>query len=173
MPLAVTHVLLAIILVDLYRDYITKNKDYFSLHTVLIAGIAGLLPDIDIPISWFLGLFGVSFEFLKHGGITHTPFFALIFLIPAFILIKLDKQKLSRYFFVITFGILLHLFLDFLLGGGASEGIALFWPFATVSFKIQLLSKFGLSNIPAALDALILIVWLYHEEVKHKIIDFI
>ena len=56
MPLAVTHVLLTIIMVDLYRDYITKHKGYFTLHTVFIAGFAGLLPDIDIPLNWILNM---------------------------------------------------------------------------------------------------------------------
>lgn len=49
MPLAVTHVLLTIIAVDLFRDYFLKNKRYFTIHTVFIAGIAGLLPDMDLP----------------------------------------------------------------------------------------------------------------------------
>ena len=79
MPLAVTHVLLTIILVDLFRDYFTKHKKYFTLHTIFIAGVAGLLPDIDIPINWLLNSLGYSFDILKHGVITHTAFFGLIF----------------------------------------------------------------------------------------------
>lgn len=169
MPLAVTHVILIIILVDLYRDYITKHKRYFSLHTVFIAGLAGLLPDIDIPLNW---LFNYSFDFFKHGGITHTPLFGLIFLIPAFYFLRKEKHKRAMYFFVICFGILFHLFLDFLLGGGSREGIMFFWPLSIESFKIHLFSKIGLSNIPAAVDALILLGWLYHEEIRHKIKDF-
>lgn len=173
MPLAVTHVLLTIILVDLYRDYFTKHKKYFTLHTLLIAGIAGLLPDIDVPISWLLNTFGYSFEILKHGGIFHTSIFALIFFIPAFIFLKKEKHKTAMIFFVITFGILFHLFLDYLLGGGLYEGIMWLWPLSANTFKIHLLNKIGLSNIPATLDAIILLIWLWHEEVKHKISDFI
>jgi len=173
MPLAVTHVLLTIIFVDLYRDYFAKHRKYFTLHTILIAGIAGLLPDIDVPVNWLLSIFGYSSQLLAHGGITHTPLFALIFLIPAFIFLKKKKHKTAMLFFVITFGILFHLFLDYLLGGGAYEGIKWFWPFYADAFKIHLLPKIGLSNIPAALDAVILLVWLWHEEAKHKISDFI
>ena len=66
--------------------------------------------------------------------------------------------------------ILFHLFLDYLLGGGGWEGIMWFWPLSASTYKIQLLAKMGLSNIPAALDALILLVWLAHEEIRHKII---
>ena len=82
MPLAVTHVILTIILVDLYRDYFAKHKKYFTIHTLFIAGFAGLLPDIDIPLNWLLSIFGIS---ILHRTITHTPLFAVIFLVPAFI----------------------------------------------------------------------------------------
>lgn len=173
MPLAVTHVLLTILIVDLYRDYLAKHKKYFSLHTILIAGVAGLLPDIDVPINWALNLFGYSFGLLQHGGITHTAFFGLIFLIPALIFLKKGKHKMAMYFFVIAFGALFHIFLDYLLGGGVWEGIMWLWPLSTAAYKIHLLIKMGLYNIPAALDALILVAWLWHEEVKHKISDFI
>src|SRR3989338_3460613 len=169
MPLVVTHVLLTVILVDLYRDYVTKHKKYFSLHTILIGGIAGLLPDIDIPINWILNFFGYSFSLLRHGGVTHTAFFGLIFLIAAFILLKKKKHKMAAYFFVITFGILFHLFLDYLLGGGSWEGIMWFWPLSSQAFKIHLLRYFNLINLPAGIDAVILLAWLWHEEKKHRI----
>lgn len=172
MPLAVTHVLLTIILVDLYRDYLANHKKYFSLHTVVIAGLAGLIPDIDIPISWILNSLGFSIKLLEHGGITHTPLFGLLFLIPAFIYLKKEHHKKAMYFFVITFGILLHIFLDFVFGGGDVHGIMLFWPISESAFKIHLLTKFGISILPAAVDAVILLLWIWHEEAKHKISDF-
>ncbi len=174
MPLAVTHVLLTIILVDLFRDYvIKKHKKYLTLHTILIAGIAGLLPDIDIPINWILGLFGKSFGIMQHGGLTHTPFFALIFLIPGIILWKKKKHKISFYFFVITFGIIFHILLDYLFGGGAYEGIMWLLPLSTQAFKLHLLRNLAITNLPASIDAVILLLWLWHEEIKHKISDFI
>ncbi len=169
MPLAVTHVLLTIILVDLYRDYVAKHRRFFTLHTLVIAGIAGLLPDIDIPINWLLSIFGAS---LAHGTITHAFMFGLIFLIPAFVFLRKGKHKTAMYFFVICFGMLFHIFLDFFLGGGTWEGIMWLWPLSTQVFKIHLLSKIGLENIPAAIDALVLLGWLWHEEIKHKIKDF-
>ena len=173
MPLAVTHVLLTIIIVDLYRDYVTRHKKYFSLHTIMIAGVAGLLPDIDIPLSWILDYLGIQIELLQHGGIAHTPFFGLIFLIPAFILHSRKKYKESAYFFVLCFGILLHLFLDIVIGGGGHNGIMLFWPLLGNGYYLGIVSSAGLANLPAALDAIILILWLWHEEKKHKIKDFI
>ncbi|MBI2102088.1 metal-dependent hydrolase [Candidatus Woesearchaeota archaeon] len=170
MPLAVTHVLLTIIVVDLYRDYVAKHKKYFTLHTVFIAGFAGLLPDIDIPLNWLLNFFGLS---IAHGTITHTPLFGLIFLIPGFILWHHKKHRAGMYFFVACFGVLFHLFLDYFLGGGYYEGVMIFYPFLDTTFKLHLLNKLSIPNIPAAVDSIILLLWLWHEEIKHKISDFI
>ncbi len=174
MPLAVTHVLSTIIVVDLYRDYVARHKKYFTLHTVLIAGIAGLLPDIDIFLRAVSSLFRINLHwFFQHGNITHTPFFASFFLIPALFLLYKDKKKEATYFFVMVFGILLHIFLDYLVGGGAYEGIMWLFPFSTEAWKIHLLRGIGFSNVPMALDAMILLLWLWHEEAMHKISDFI
>ena len=174
MPLAVTHVILTIILVDLFRDYIIKkHKRYFTLHTIFIAGIAGLLPDIDIPTNWILNFFNYSFVFLEHRGITHTALFGLIFLIPGFIFLKKKKHKIATYFFVITFGVMFHLLLDYILGSNINEGIMWFWPFSSEVFGIHLLKYLKMQNLTAGIDAFILLAWLWHEEIKHKISDFI
>ena len=174
MPLAVTHVLLTIILVDLYRDYLSKSKEYFTLHTVFIAGVFGLLPDIDVVFVSLSNILNFSLpSLMQHGGFTHTPLFGLIFLIPGLILWKMDKKKIGCYFFVAAFGILFHVFLDYLFGGGAYEGIMLLFPLSTEVWKIHLLNYFSFVNIPKSLDAIILLLWLWHEEMKHKISDFI
>lgn len=168
MPFAVTHVLSAIILVDLFRDYIAKHKKYFTLHTVFIAGFAGLLPDMDIPLNWFLNFFGLS---IAHGTITHTPLFALIFLIPGFILWHQKKHKTAMYFFVICFGIFLHISLDYLFRSDLS-GVMLLYPFSSAMYGLNLLQSVSLIFF-AGIDAIILLLWLWHEEIKHKISDFI
>ncbi len=174
MPLAVTHVLISVILVGLYRDYVTKHKKYFTLHTLFIAGFFGLLPDIDYPIRMVTNLLNLNVPWLfQHGGITHTPFFALLFLIPGFVFLKKKQHKISMYFFVAAFAIMLHLLLDYLIGGGRFEGIMWLFPFTLQGWKIHLLSYFSMKEIPIALDALLLLGWLWHEEVKHKISDFI
>ncbi|MBD3249187.1 hypothetical protein GF336_04020 [Candidatus Woesearchaeota archaeon] len=174
MPLAVTHVLLTIIAVDIYRDHFAKHKRYFTLHTLFIAGLAGLLPDIDIVFRIIADFFSFDVPILlQHGGITHTLIFGLIFLIPGFMLLKKEQKRAATYFFVIAFGITFHIFLDFFLGGGAYEGIMWFWPLSTSTYKLHILAALGLPNIPEAIDALILLGWLWHEEVKHKIKDFI
>lgn len=169
MPFAVTHILLTIILVDLYRDYITKHKKYFTLHTVFIAGIAGLLPDIDIPLNWILNFFGAN---IVHGTITHTPIFGLVFLIPGFVLWRHKKHKEAVYFFAICFGIFLHIFLDYFFSSDYRGGIIFFYPFSNVTYGLNLLQNISL-DLFAAIDAIILLLWLWHEEIRHKISDFI
>ena len=169
MPFAVTHVLSAIILVDLFRDYIAKHKEYFTLHTVFIAGLGGLLPDIDIPLNWFLNLFGAG---IVHQSVTHTPLFALIFLIPGLILWRNNKHKPAMYFFVIGFGIFLHISFDYMFIGDYGAGIMFFYPFSNTTYGLGLLQNVT-TNFFAGIDAVILLLWLWHEEVKHKISDFI
>lgn len=173
MPNAVTHVLLTIIAIDLYRDYVSRHKRYFTMHTLFIAGIAGLLPDIDVPIGWLFQILNLNLPaLLQHGYITHTALFGLVFLIPGIILWIEKKHKFAVIFFVICFGILFHCFFDYLIGGGRMEGIMWFFPFSTEAYRINLLSRIGLADLPTALDAIILLLWLYHEELKHKISDF-
>jgi membrane-bound metal-dependent hydrolase YbcI (DUF457 family) len=169
MPLAVTHVLLTIIIVDLYRDYVAKHKKYFTLHTVFIAGFAGLLPDIDIPLNWVLNIFGAG---IIHRTITHTPLFAFIFLMPAFIFWYYKKHKIAVYFFVTSFGVLFHILLDFLFTGDGF-GIMFLYPLSNEMFDLNLLSSLANPQIAAGVDAIILLLWLWHEEIKHKISDFI
>ncbi|MBI2651424.1 metal-dependent hydrolase [Candidatus Woesearchaeota archaeon] len=169
MPYAVTHVLTAIILIDIYRDYFAKHKKYFTLHTIFIAGFAGLLPDIDLPLNWLFSVFGFS---ILHRSITHTPLFALVFLIPAFILLRYKKHKSAMYFFVTCFGILLHIFLDYIATTDKGIGIMFFYPFSNAGYSLSLLKNIS-PDIFAAIDAIILLLWLWHEEVKHKISDFI
>ncbi len=171
MPFAVTHVLLTIIAVDLYRDYVTRHKRYFTLHTIFIAGVAGLLPDMDLPLTWIGQIFNFSLpEILQHGYITHTAFFGLIFLIPGIFLWMKGRHKQATYFFAICFGILFHNFLDYFIGGGRLEGVMWFWPLSTAVYKLHLLL---VGDVLFALDAVILLAWLWHEEMKHKISDFV
>ncbi len=174
MPLAVTHVLLTIIVVDLYRDYIKRHKKYFTLATLFVAGVAGLLPDADIPLRAMLTLMNMPVpDLLQHGGLTHTPFFGLMFLLPAALLWAAKKRKWSVIFIVITFGVLFHTFLDYTIGGGDEKGLMLLYPLSTERVPlVGLLLNESVFSV-AALDAVILLLWLFHEERKHKIRDFI
>src|SRR3989344_1310615 len=121
MGYAVTHVIVAIVLIDLYRDYIAKKK--FSTWFVLIGGIAGLLPDLDAPLEW-LATAIVGEAVYLHRVVTHSLLFVGVFLLLAVpfymhrsLEMKIFKWKVpyefvAIFFTVIAFGWLTHIALD-------------------------------------------------------------
>jgi hypothetical protein len=76
-----------------------------------------------------------------------------------------NKVTAARICYVISFGWFLHLNLDCLYGGYKD----FLWPFVSVNFCPQ----WELYNHAISIDALILILWLVHEEVHNKIRDYI
>ena len=180
MPYAVTHVLIAIVLLELFRDYFVKNKGAFPLHYVLIGGLAGLLPDIDVAVFYLLSFFGFTIEQV-HRTFSHNLFVPLVFFAVGIIIygfgIKSKKLgehhlKLRNIFFVIAFGIFIHLLLDAVVSGA----IIPFYPFSGYSLGLNLISLFPFAwkeTIQQSIDAALLVLWLISIEVRHKISDFI
>jgi len=179
MPYAVTHILIPILIVAIYRDFFAKNK--FPLHYVLFAGLGGVLPDIDIPISFLVSLVGGGNVWL-HGAITHSLFFPLAFLVLFLVLkpiglkarvcnIGRHNLKLSYLFLAIGFGVLIHLGLDSIFGG---ETLWLY-PFLGTDFGLNVIENFGYrwETVMATLDGILLVVWILYLEIKHRISDFI
>ena len=175
MAYAVTHVIVAIVLIDLYRDYIARKK--FSTWFVLIGGIAGLLPDLDVPLEWTLNaVFGEAV--LLHRIISHSLFFAGMFLLLALPFYlgrkktmrifgrKIPYEYVALFFTVVAFGWLTHIALDC---GLASDYNLTWFPGYSFGFCPHPFSSEALLG----LDAIILILWLIHEEWAHKIKDFI
>jgi len=183
MPQAVTHILVPILLMSLIRDKILKinTKKHFPLHYVFIAGIGGVLPDIDIVISVILKLFSVS-NWWIHKTFTHSLFFPLIFLLLALVFMPMHakakicnlgrhKMKLSIIFLMLSIGTLIHIFLDLLAG----ESAFLFYPFLIQDYGINLFSllPFEWSITAALIDGILLVLWISYLEFKHRISDFI
>ena len=167
MPLAVTHVLLTIILIDLFRDYIIRDKKKIPLHFLFIGGVAGLLPDIDIPLYWFLNnVLSINISWF-HGTVTHTIWLPLLLLVAAFVIYSFNK-KTSILLGVITFGLTFHLFLDLVLMGT----IIPFYPLSNFTIT-GIMANSTILHWDLGLDAFILLGWLWHEERKHRISDFI
>jgi membrane-bound metal-dependent hydrolase YbcI (DUF457 family) len=163
MPQAVTHVILTIVLIDIFRDYIAKKK--FPRWFVLVGGIAGLFPDIDMPFGWvFNFLFGTSYDF--HGGVTHYLIVPIIIAIAAWILFNYKQNKLGLILGLVAFGWTFHIFLDCIFVGGYFP----FWPFLE-GCCLQYMEES--SPYMAGLDAIVLLFWLVHEEIAHKIRDYI
>ncbi len=184
MPYAVTHILVPILLVAIFRDFYLKRKDKkeFPLHYVLIAGIGGVLPDIDLVISVFLKIFGVQ-NWYVHKMFTHSLFFPAILLVLFFIFTPLHKKaklcnigrhnlKLSIIFLMISFGVITHICLDTLV----SNEVPLLYPLLVKLFGLNILHSLstGLQDIALPLlDGILLVIWIVYLELKHKISDFI
>ena len=169
MPQAVVHVLFAIILLDLIRWYGLKDPKKLPLHYIFIGGVAGLLPDADIPIYWLLkNVLGFQVEWF-HRTITHSLFLPLTTLIITLALIHFSKKKnLALFFAVITFGFASHLLIDGILSGY----IPLFYPFSQAQYGLNLLGKLAWPSIVQGLDAVILLVWLWDLDRRHKLRDY-
>ncbi|MBU0459489.1 MAG: metal-dependent hydrolase [Nanoarchaeota archaeon] len=164
MALAVTHIILTIVILDLFRHYVFGKKK-FPRYLLVIGGIAGLGPDLDIPISWVYSLLaGVKANF--HGTFTHSLIWPLIFLGIALILHYKKEMKWAKIFYVIAVGFVFHLSLDCLFGGYKS----FLWPFLVAP---NFCPEWGIINYAVSIDALILVLWLVHEEIHKKIKDYI
>tara|TARA_Y100000310_G_scaffold344708_1_gene458939 strand:+ start:2369 stop:2869 length:501 start_codon:yes stop_codon:yes gene_type:complete len=166
MGLAVTHVLLAIILIDIFRKKVIKKKD-FSLWLVLLGGIAGLLPDIDIPLFWLLQFFIDINNF--HQDFTHNLIIPIILLIIGMTTIK--WKNISHTSFVIAAGWTIHILIDVIV-----DAAPMFYPFTNARFGLYLLDYLPQaisSEFLLGIDAIILILWLTYEW-KYKLIrDYI
>lgn len=179
MPQAVTHILVPLIIAALVRDSFKfrKNKK-FSLHYVLIAGLGGALPDVDIAVYWIAHFFGANINQV-HRAFTHTIFFTLLLIMIGLLFhvvynkpVTKHKLKLSWILYTLAFGMLLHLALDAILSGY----IRPFYPFYNlqVGLNLVMLLPFPLSEIfLPSLDGALLVIWLLYLELRHKISDFI
>jgi len=164
MALAVTHIILTIVILDLVRHYVF-GKDKFTRYLLVIGGVAGLAPDIDMPFTWIYNwITGANANF--HGTITHSLIFPLIFLIIGIFLQVRDNEKWSKIFYVISAGWFLHVILDCLFGGYKS----FFWPVLT---SCQFCPQWGIDQYAIGIDAIILVLWLVHEELHKQIRDYI
>lgn len=167
MPNPATHIIVPLILADLYRDYIAKKK--FKLFYVLVAGIAGLLPDIDIAIWRIIGFFREVPVAAVHRQFTHTLFVPLLFLLIALLWRK--NRKALLLFGMASFGIFTHLALDAIFSGS----IMPFYPFSELNIGLNLASFTGMQPqmLFAVFDGILLGGWLIHEYLKRRIRDFI
>ncbi len=163
MAFAVTHVIVAIVVLDFFRHYIF-GKDVFPRYLLAVGGIAGLAPDIYIPINiiinWFTGSEGFYGLFFSHSLLV-----VLLFLLLGALFRYLEKDTWEKVCYVIGAGIFIHLLLDCFFGGA---GKTFFWPVSNISFC----PSWRLAEHAARIDALILVLWIIHEEVHGKIKDY-
>ncbi len=164
MAYAVTHILVPMVLLDLLRHYYFGSKK-FPRYLIVVGGIAGLMPDMDILISWIYSWIN-NVEVNFHGMFTHSLLFPILFLLLAIYFGYNKNGKWRNIFYVIAFGWLMHIGLDWLFG----EYKALFWPFITTN--PTLFPTWKWREYSAAIDAILLTLWIINEEVHGYIKDY-
>lgn len=162
MPLAATHIIASVSFLDYFGSKYFEN-DTNTKYFVFYAAVGSLLPDIDIPLGWLSRSIGLGFG---HGTITHTPFFALLFLSVSVLSAIARKKYISQIFFIFFFGITIHLVSDYVLGGGAKEGIVWFYPLDNTVYKIHFLFFLPYDNTFESLDAIVLLYYFYRKSPK-------
>ncbi|MEK6916101.1 MAG: metal-dependent hydrolase [Nanoarchaeota archaeon] len=180
MPQAVTHVLIVILLLSIFRHiYQRKTKKKFPLQYVLIGGFAGVIPDLDIPIFWIMYYFGYSLEQI-HRTFLHTLFVPAFFLVLALISKYVIKKKVGRNKISLTIilllfalGSLMHLVLDASIAGYIMPLYPLSLAKIGTGFPFTIFPDHIAVFFLATLDGVLFILWILYLEIKHKISDFI
>ena len=110
MPFAVTHILVVVICIELFREFFIKNNINFPRYYILIAAIAGILPDFDIALFYILYPLGFTVEQI-HRTFMHTIFIPLTLFLIGIIIYKAGIQnkkirkhhlEISTIFFILT-----------------------------------------------------------------------
>jgi membrane-bound metal-dependent hydrolase YbcI (DUF457 family) len=167
MPLAVMHVLVPIILLDIYRDYFMEKKSMLPNHMLFLAGAAGLMVDLDLPLSILGSWLGLPIP--AHRILSHNIWIPLTFLALSLFFRYKKSKMLWKIFLMFAIGTASHLLLDATLVGT----IAPFYPVNEVMWGLNLVSSKWTADFAASLDAILLLLWLSHEELKHKISDYL
>ena len=180
MPQAVTHILIPIMFLSIFRHiYRKKTNKKFPLQYVLIGGLAGVIPDIDIPIFWIMHYFGYTIEQI-HRTFLHTVFIPIIFLVLAFITKLTIKKRIGRNKLSVTiilllcaFGSIVHLTLDATLSGYITPLYPLSDLVVGTGFPFTVFPEHMAVLLLATLDGVLFLLWILYLEIKHKISDFI
>jgi membrane-bound metal-dependent hydrolase YbcI (DUF457 family) len=175
--LATTHVIIPLVIVDFLRDYFLKHKHrrLIPRKYIFFVGIGGILPDVDIFLGYILKFLSMDIPaWLQHGRITHSFLWPiLLFIIAGFLWrgTKFSKGESKKEwhsaFLIVTLvaiGLLSHVLLD-----GFAGSTTPYYPFSTaVAFGAQRINHYTMVSI----DAMILLIWLFHEEWRHNIRKF-
>jgi hypothetical protein len=178
MAYAVTHALFAILAVEIFRKFSVKNNKIFPRYYILVAAVAGLIPDLDIAAYYVLYFFGFTLDQV-HRKFMHSVFIPLgLFLIGIFLYktgikspeLRKHRLKISTIFFIFATGTIIHLILDSTYGK-----IFPLYPFITIPIGFDLLSLFPedfQELIPATIDGILFLLWLAWMQFKLKIPEY-
>jgi len=190
MVLAVTHVLVPIIVFELLRDRFKGMRKMFSSKHTFLVGMAGLMPDMDMPVFTVLQRLGLVTETaIGHRIFLHNVWIPLGFLLfaaaSAFVWPALRGRKNRKYkqgrsmafakiFLLLAVGWMFHLTLDAVLTGEVMP----FYPLSSYLVDWNLTGKLanatGIAQLTilVSMDAILLLGWLWHEQFTHRIRDY-
>jgi len=190
MVLAVTHVLVPIIFFEALRDGSKRVARRFSPKHTFLVGVAGLMPDMDVPIYAALSAAGVSMpSVVGHRIFFHNVWIPLGFLLFAAFFAyawpalrggrgKKHSQgrslAVAKVFLLLAVGWLFHLALD----GGLNGPVLPFYPVSDYMLNLDLVGAVAAAtSIPeltllVSMDALLLFFWLWHEQTERHIKDY-
>jgi len=190
MVLAATHILVPIIVFESLRDRFKRMARLFSPKHTFLVGVAGLMPDMDVPLFTALNAIGRTVQ----SSIDHRIFFHNVWIPLGFLAFaaffayawpvlrgrKNRKYKqgkslaFAKVFLLLAAGWLFHLTLDAVLTGEVMP----FYPVSDYLLNWDLVGKVATAtNVPqltilVSMDALLLLFWLWHEEFTHRIRDY-
>ncbi|MFH1623218.1 MAG: metal-dependent hydrolase [Candidatus Aenigmatarchaeota archaeon] len=190
MPLAVTHVLVPIILFEALRDSSKRMAKHFSPKHTFLVGVAGLMPDMDVPLFNALNAAGVSMQSaIGHRIFFHNVWiplgFLLFFALFAYVWPAMMGRRNRKYrqgrslafakvFLLLAVGWAFHLALDAVLTGEVMP----FYPLSDYLINWNLVgavadaTSIPITTLRASLDAMFLLLWLWHEQFTHRIRDY-
>jgi membrane-bound metal-dependent hydrolase YbcI (DUF457 family) len=196
MPLAVTHILVPIIGLELLKEYSSRASKFFHRKYTFLVGIAGLMPDMDLHLVRLVEYLGKPLPDtdLGHRILFHNLWvpigFLLFFMLFYYVMPRYMKAKsktgkaakkrnarlkgFGKVFLVLCIGWTVHITLDAVLTGYVMP----FYPLNDYLADYNLVGKLeaatGISMLTylVSLDAALLFFWLWHEEAHHYIKDY-
>lgn len=170
MAFPVTHILVPMFILETYRRYFAKKG--FSKWWVVVAGLLGGAPDLDILFGWVLkGYLYTGY----HRQVTHSMIIPILTLIVGLVLYALYSKGVVKnkgfrtsyiLMFLATIGFTTHIFLDLICGFHQ-------W-FYPLEWKLYLPNLLRTKYRAAMLDGILLVAWiLYDEEFLNDIIQFL
>ena len=159
MPYTTTHVLVSILLIELYIHFFVRDKKNLPKYYILVAAIGGITPDLEYVLQYPD----------MHAAFMHSLFVPLIFIVLGIVEVIgrgnfTKRYKLPFIFFSFAVMSFVHIILDVVL----KDGAMFFYPFSQVVTSLHLFSLLPgdyTANF-IIFDSILLFLWIFWLEFK-------
>ena len=174
MPIPALHILIGSIGADIYRRISNKlsseskqsnyskesNYSEFPKYFLIFSALGSLIPDFDyIGEIFFTEILNKSSELFMHGGIFHSPFILIFFVLGILISHIMNKTFLKNILIFTCIGYMLHIIADFMLNGGNELGLMILFPFSLTRYAAPEITSDLLLAIIRGIGGIIVYVW--------------